>query len=223
MKYLLTWLLGLVTGAALAAALLWFNPFAAREGPQAGRDALALAYRFPAPDVLLLAHGGRLRLPVRPDSAPALWENTISRTLVHAHLLYRDDGAPYAIASRVTAPSSDTDLLRRGLLLDDRWLVTVPGEGSVLIDARSNIWPLARDHLLPVWYLRRDWSGPAAIQPTYGPGLGGSAVVQGLSGRFAGRAGSATESWRITGLGADARSTSIEATLHLQLIEPSED
>jgi hypothetical protein len=223
MKYLLTWLLGLATGAALAVALLWFNPLADRDGPQAGRDALALGYHFPAPDALLLTHGGRIRLPVRPDSAPALWENTIRRTLVHAHVLYREDGAPYALASRVTAQSSDTDLLRRGLLLDDRWLVTVPGEGSMLIDARSNIWPLVRDHLLPVWYLSRDWQGPATVRPTSGPGLGSSAVVQGLSGRFAGRAGSATESWSINGLGADARSTSIEATLHLRLLEPFDD
>lgn len=218
MKYLLTATVGLAAGAVLACAALYFNPLTAAQSPEPGAEDRRLQYEYPSQSSLL-THGGRLRLPVAPAGVERLWENTIRRSLLHVVELTDADG-PAAVATRISLPSRQTDLLRRGMIIRDRWLVTVPGEGSFMLEADTNLWPLLRDHVVPVWYLGRAWAGPASYQPTVGPGRRDAARADGLTGRFEGTEGSAVERFRLESFSRHAGPEKLVGELHLRWIEP---
>ena len=161
MKHLLVVLLGLVLGAAAASAVLYYNPLAAQSAPQPNPTDRVLHYTLPD-QVLELAVGEDARLFGQDLGKDRLWEETIDRTAVLGLVLNDAANQPAAIASRLMATSADTDLLLRGVLLDDHWLVTLPGEGTLFVRAESNAWPFLKETLVPVWYLARPWQGPAA-------------------------------------------------------------
>ena len=197
MKYLLTGVIGFVFGAAIALGLLYVDPFTQEAGPAPLDSDSVFSYGSPVTSGLVFTHGGRLRLPVRPDGVPDLWEATIDASALSVLVLRGADGSPAALASRVSYPDEETELLAHGALLNDQWLISVPGQGSILISSQSNWWPFLKESLIPVWYLRRPWAGPAVLTPTVGPAPGGLAVVQGASGSFAGRSGSGSERYQI--------------------------
>jgi hypothetical protein len=129
------------------------------------------------------------------------------------------DDQPAAIASRLMAVSADTDLVLRGMLVNDYWLVTIPGEGTLFVHSDANAWPFVKETLLPVWYLDRPWQGPAEYWPTVGPGANGTGVTLGLGGALRGE-GRAAERYEITGLDPVRRSALATGELHLKLPGP---
>jgi hypothetical protein len=129
------------------------------------------------------------------------------------------DDQPAAIASRLMAVSADTDLVLRGMLVNDYWLVTIPGEGTLFVHSDANAWPFVKETLLPVWYLDRPWQGPAEYWPTVGPGANGAGVTLGLGGTLRGE-GRAAERYEITGLDPVRRSALATGELHLKLPGP---
>ncbi len=135
-------------------------------------------------------------MPTYPSGVPNFWEGPINKSALSVVLLRGSDGAA-AIASRVSYPSEDTDLLRNGVLLTDDWIVSFPGEGSLFINAQSNWWPFLKEMLIPVWYLGRPWPGPSEYAPTVGPATGLWAFVDGATGRFAGLTGTAAERYSV--------------------------
>ena len=192
MKYVLSLLFGLVAGAAAAMALLYFNPLTQRQGEPAARADRSLGYSMSAADTWLATHDRQIDLPVIPVDVPLLWENGIKGTLLGAMPLRDAGGQVVAYGSRITAPSGASELLRAGVLVDDFWLLSFPGEGSIFVHAVNNEWPLLRDTLVDVDLLGRRFTGPAHYGPTVGPAAAG-ARVQGLSGSFAGTVGNARE------------------------------
>ena len=115
-------------------------------------------------------------------------------------VLNDDSNQPAALASRLLSTSTETDLLLRGVLVSDHWLVTIPSEGTLFVHADSNAWPFLKETLVPVWYLEQPWSGPAEYWPTVGPGADESADVVGVTGSFRGSEGSAVERYEVTAL-----------------------
>ncbi len=222
MKYLITFVVGLAVGGAIALAGLYFNPLSSDQGTEPGVDDWSLHYAMPSDDMLLLTHGGRLRLPVTPAGAPDLWESTLRGTFLQAAVM-RDADDREVVATRISVSHGRGNLIRHGLPVRDRWLITVPGEGSLSVDADSNFWPLVRDHLLPVWYLRRDWSGPQTLHTVVGPGLRNTAVVDGLTGRFAAMSGSAVEHLELQQVSPNARSARYQGALHVRLVADASD
>jgi hypothetical protein len=192
MKYVLGLLLGLVAGVAVAVAAIYFNPLTrgAGEAP-AGADR-SFDYTLAPADTWIATHDQRLDLPVTPADAPLLWETGIKGTLLTALPLRDASGSLAAFGSRIVVPSGATEFLRAGLLVDDFWLISIPGQGSIFVHAVNNQWPLLRDTLVRVDWLRRSWQGPGEYGPTIGPGNDG-ASLSGLSGSFAGRTGHARE------------------------------
>jgi hypothetical protein len=197
MKYLFTWLFGFIIGAAAALAVLYVNPLTHGDGPLPTDGDTVFSYASPVTSELAFTHGGLLRLPSHPPAIPDLWEATINKSALSILVLRGSDGRTGAIASRFSYPAEDTDFLRHGALLNDEWIVSVPGQGSLLISAQSNWWPLLEDAVIPVWYLKRPWSGPSVYTPTIGPGADGRAIVHGASGRFARRSGTAAERYQL--------------------------
>jgi hypothetical protein len=219
MKHLLVVIVGLVLGAAAASVVLYYNPLATKaSSSQSNPTDRVLHYSLPD-QVLEFAVGEDARLFGQDTGRDSLWEETITRTAVLGLVLNDAANQPAAVASRLMATSADTDLLLRGVLLSDHWLVTVPGEGTLFVRADSNAWPFLKN-MVPVWYLDRPWTGPAEYWPTVGPGPDESGVVLGITGAFRGSEGSVVEHYEISALDRGRDHALAKAELHLNLPGP---
>jgi hypothetical protein len=219
MKYLLVAVTGLLLGAAAAGVIIYFNPFADRAATPPGATARVLTYSLPE-HVLEAAIGEDARLLGHDPGEDGLWEDTIDRTAVLGLVLNDEENRPAAISSRLIATSPDTDLLRTGVVLEDYWLVTILGEGTLFVHATSNAWPFLKETLLPVWYLERPWKGPAEYWPTIGPGLDETASVVGLTGSFGGSTGGAVERYELAALDPERRFAAAKGELYLDIRGP---
>lgn len=217
MKYLLVAILGLLLGAAGAAAALYYNPLAAKSAAMPNAADRVWHYSLPD-DVLQFALGEDARLFGQPTGEDSLWEETIDRTAVLGLVLEDGTDQPAAIASRLMATSADTDLLLRGALLSDHWLVTIPGEGTLFVRTESNAWPFIKETLVPVWYFDQPWQGPAEYWPTVGPGADRNGVVVGITGPFRGE-GSVVERYEVSALDPARDSALATGELHLKLAD----
>ena len=218
MKYLLTLISGLLAGALLGVVALYINPLTTREAGQPGAADWALSYESPISGGLAFTHGGETRLPNHPAGIPELWENTINRMLLSVFRVSSPDGRA-GVASRLSVPSEASELLRRGVVVTDHWVITMPGEGSLFVDADSNLWPFIKRDLVPVWYLGRSWRGPQSYSPTVGPGLDQAGIVQGATGRFADRSGRSVERYHVSVFNTQRGPDEFEAELFIDLPE----
>lgn len=192
MKYVLSLLVGLVAGTAVAGALVYFNPLTRGGSANDGGADWVLGYALDNADTWLSTHDNRLELPVVPGDVALLFEAGIRGSMLAAMPLRNAAGDVAAAATRISVPSGDSELLRSGLIVVDYWLVSVPGEGTIFVHAVNNQWPLLRDTVVRVDWLQRAWTGPAEYGPTRGPERGRAAVL-GLTGRYAGARGHARE------------------------------
>ena len=219
MKYLFVAIVGLLLGAAAAGVVLYFNPLAAKSAPMPNATDRVLTYSLPD-QVLEFALGDDARLFGQDAGDDGLWEETIDRSAVLALVLNDASGQPAALASRLLSTSAETDLLLRGLLVSDVWLVTIPNEGTLFVHADSNAWPFLKERLLPVWYFDQPWKGPAEYWPTVGPGADESGDVIGIAGTFRGSTGSAVERYEITTLDPVRKVALAAGEIHLNLPGP---
>jgi hypothetical protein len=219
MRHLFVAIAGLMLGAAAAGAVLYVNPLSEKAAAQPPATDRVLHYSLPD-QVLEFAVGEDARVFGHDTGEDNLWEETIDRTAVLGLLLNDAANQPAAVASRLMATSADTDLLLRGVLVSDHWLVTIPGEGTLFVRAESNAWPFLKNTLLPVWYLDRPWRGPAQYWPTVGPGSDENGVALGITGAFRGSEGSVIEHYEISALDPKREVALARAELHLNLPGP---
>lgn len=219
MRYLFIAIVGLVLGAALAGGVLYVNPLAEKSAPMPNATDRVLQYSLPD-QVLEFAIGEDARLFGQDTGDDSLWEETIDRAAVLGLVLNDGSNQPAALASRLLSTSPDTDLLLRGVLVSDFWLVSIPGEGTFFVHADSNAWPFLKETLVPVWYLERPWNGPAEYWPTVGPGADDTAAVVGVTGSFRGNEGSAIEHYEVTALDRTRNLALAKGELHLNLAGP---
>ncbi len=219
MKYLTIAVVGILFGAAGAAAVLYYNPLTGGRPPPAASADKSLHYELPA-DALRFVTGERVTLPQWPKDDEGLWEETIDRSALLAIVLHDDTGEPTAIATRLIVASTDTDLLLKGALVSDYWLLTLPGEGSLFLRDDANLWPFLKDTLVPVWYLGRTWQGPTDFVPTAGPGPDGTGLALGGTGRFATPSATAVEHYRLTALDRSSEHVVAAGELELRGLEP---
>ncbi len=192
MKYILALLAGLITGAAVAIAALYFNPLTQRSAEPMGAPDWSLQFGLAPAATWIATHDEKLGLPVVPADVPLLYEGGIEGSLLTSLPLHDASGRLAAFGTRITVPSSATEFLQAGLLVDDYWLISIPGQGTLFMHAVNNEWPLVRDTLVRVDLLNRDWKGPGEYAPTVGPDEDGARVT-GLNGSFAGRTGHGRE------------------------------
>jgi hypothetical protein len=205
MKYALSLILGVLAGAVTGALLLYVNPFTRHETEPSSGPHWVLEYSLAGDDAWLTTHATRLGLPVVPEGVQLPFESGIKGTIVAAMPLVDVTHSASAAATRISIPSPRTDLLAAGVVVEDHWLISVPGQGSVLVHSVNNQWPLLRDTLVRVNWLRRDWGGPGEYMPTQGPEAAGAEVI-GLTGQYAGTHGTARERLTIDDYdGADLR------------------
>jgi hypothetical protein len=192
-KYVLSLVFGLVFGVAVAAVLIYFNPLTLGQSDRLANAQWVLDYQLGGGNIWLSTHDDRLEIPVVPIEAPLLWEGAIKGTILTAMPLAGSSGSASAVATRISVPSSKSEFLRSGLLVEDHWLITVPGSGTMFVHGINNHWPLVRDTLVTVDWLGRDFRGPETYEPTLGP-VGSHAEVFGLTGEFENARGRGHES-----------------------------
>jgi hypothetical protein len=219
MKYLSIVLAGFLVGAAIAGLAVYYNPLTDERADELGSFDWVFDYGFPGNGVLTFTHNGEVPLPVEPAGAQELWEKTIRSTTMAVVALEGDEPTPAALASKLSVPSQETDFLTNGVILNDYWLLTVPGEGSLFMVGDSNVWPLIKDTLVPVTLLNRPWSGPRDYQPTSGPGLRGTALVLGATGRFETQEGSAIERYRVNRFDRAGGVEEFTGKVHLRIVD----
>ena len=192
MKFLLAFIVGIAIGAAAAGALVFFNPLIASTADSRPPSGWTLRYEFPEPSSLALSHDEQFGLPLIPADSPLLWESGIKGTVLN--VLRLDDGTDSApvLATRVSVPSAASNLIIEGAIVDDYWLLTAPGRGSLFVHSANNDWPLLRDTLVKVDWLGREFGNGSEYRPTRGP-LNGSAALTGVTGQFAAARGRAFE------------------------------
>ena len=208
---------GFAVGFVLAVIGMYCNPFTTDAGEADDLNARALHYSSPFTAGLTMTHNGQSRLPLRPTTIPELWENAIKNAMLSVVVLRDDGNQPVGIASRVSQLSERTDMLSRGVLVDDDWLVTIMGEGSFFIRANNNLWPFLKETLIPVWYLDWPWYGPKNYRPTVGPSAEGFALVTGGTGAFDGVRGTAIEDYKIDDFDKAKGPGTVDVRLFLQL------
>jgi hypothetical protein len=197
---------------------LYYNPLTeVRELPP--KESWTLSYDFPGGSTLALTHAGQLGLPHIPTDVEALWEAAVTDVVLNVLVLEDENGAPHAMASRISVPSQETDLLLRGFLVSEHWLITVPGQGTLFVDGENNLWPFLKEALIPVKYLWQEWRAPERYPVTIGPTGGRTAEVVGVSGAFAGVSGSAFESYELLQLNAAFGIEALRGTLAFALKE----
>jgi hypothetical protein len=213
MKYVLSLLFGLMLGAGVAATALYFNPLTQNQSDRDG-GALVFDYTLKRSATLLTTHDGALGLPVVPAEVPLLFESGIKGSLLTALTLEGRAEVGRAVATRLSVPSPRSELLLSGVLVDDYWLISLPGKGTLFVHSANNQWPLLRDTVVQIDWLGRDWTGPKAYRPTRGP-ANGSAEVIGLTGRFAGSRGQGSERLTVASYGGSLEALEGELAFEL--------
>jgi len=197
MKYLITLLLGFAVGGTLAAGLLYVNPLTTHAGQPLPDADEVFAYSSPVVSELAFASDGLSRLMSYPDGVPDLWETAIVKSALSVVVLRDEGGAPVGVASRVSYPDESTELLTTGALLNDEWLVSVPGRGSFFVSSQANWWPFLKTALIPVWYFDQPRPGTVVVDPTVGPDASGYGIAAGATGAYVGRFGNAAEHYAV--------------------------
>lgn len=186
--------LGLVLGILAGAALLLLNPLAWFRGlpPLPADLAPAKAYRWE--DYRGMTGGVADLLGLgRPDREVALRDPALAHVRIGIVVLPAGEGAPAALAVKVSAIDDGNALWRAQLGTDDTWSIFWPGEGSVFADAYNNFWTVARDGFF-AGILGGDRDLMAPSYPVTAPApLGAPTGVTGASGRYAGFTGEIRE------------------------------
>ncbi|MEQ1803264.1 MAG: hypothetical protein ABL989_15145 [Gammaproteobacteria bacterium] len=186
--------LGLVLGVLAGAGLILVNPLAWLSGlPPLPAD-LAPAKAYSWNDYRGIEGGvGDLLGVARRNRDVALMDPTLPHVRIGIVVLPAGEGAPAALAVKVSAVAEENSLWRARLGTDDYWNIFWPGEGSVFANAYSNYWAVARDAFFATLVGGNREQMAPSYPVTAPPPLGEPAGVTGASGRYAGFTGEIRE------------------------------
>jgi len=199
--------LGLVLGVLAGAALVLGNPLAWFRGLPPLPPDLAPYKTYRWDDYRGIEGGLADLLGVgERNREVALMDPALTHVRIGIVVLPAGEGAPAALAVKVSALDDDNSLWRARLGTRDYWSIFWPGEGSVFANAYSNHWILARD----TFFAALAGGDRELMSPSYAvtapPPLGDPAGVTGASGRYAGFTGEIREQLYPAPPGADRTS-----------------
>lgn len=205
MKYVVSFLAGLILGSAVVVAGLWLNPFADRNAGPRLEPSAEVFYRTAEDTLLRTSAPGDPLAPI-PGNVPDLWAPALASTEARLVVLQDQDGAPAGLGMRFATLSEATRPLTGDLLVNSVWNVHLNGRGSLFVAAVDNLWPFARGVVLPAWHAEdRRWQGRFSDALTVGPAADRSGLVTGGSGAYAGARGAARETLAVEGLSLGER------------------
>ena len=209
MKYMIVLLLGLLTGAAIFAAGLAYNPFISKPGlsPLEVGDSptISLAYSAVASDSIFYTNDGESTIEPYPENVLQLWESTIRQSFAMATVLRDARNQTVGLGIKISSLSDKSRLLSGRAIADSVWYVYLPGRGAFFVEQSENYWDYLRNIVLPAYRSSANaWKGTWLGNVTTGPGALGTAKVTGSSGDFEGLSMLGVESlsvkvWRVDG------------------------
>lgn len=220
MKYFLALLVGMILGAALFGAGLYYNPFTSQTSvsPLAvtTERVIDLSYSaVPNEGILYTDNGDSLTDPF-PGRVAKLLERAVSDTSVHVTELRDGRGELAGIGIKFASESEDTKLLNAEALVNSVWHIYLPGQGTFMVDQTENYWSYLREIVVPARLSSgKNWRGAYHGIMTNGPGHLGTARVTGGSGRFANLEGESVESVTARGYSANTGPVSMTGTLSI--------
>ena len=197
-KYVAGLLLGIVLGVLVAAALLYFNPLAARNPLSplsvSKNNILSLGYSGVPTDSIVYTNNGESRVQPHPEKVRELWEAPIRRSEVLLTVLTDSRNNPAGIGIKFSSESERTRLINGEALVDSAWHIHLVERGSLFVEQTENYWNFLRKIVLPAyWSSANHWKGVWNGNMTVGPGALGTAAVTGGTGEFAGLVSEAVE------------------------------
>ncbi len=200
-KYVAGLVLGLALGVMGAAALLYFNPMAARNPLSplsvSNNNILSIGYSGVPTDSIVYTNNGESRVQPHPEKVRELWEAPIRRSEVLVTVLTDSRNNPAGIGIKFSSDSERTRLINGEALVDSAWHIHLVERGSLFVEQTENYWNFLRKIVLPAyWSSSNHWKGVWNGNMTVGPGALGTAAVTGGTGEFAGLESEAVEAVR---------------------------
>lgn len=222
MKYAVTLLGGIFTGAALAVFFFLINPLTSADAlsPLAVSENQLMILRYSAVpgDALLLTNDGESRVQPKPSRVQQLWEPTIRHTSISVVEMSDVRGDPAGLGIKFSSLSESTRLFHGEANVDSVWHVFLPGSGSFFVGQRENYFDYLREIVIPAhWAASKNWKGQWRRSLTSGPGVLGTASVAGGSGVFAGLESDAVEAYAARAYSAKTGPVAIEGELAIEL------
>mgnify|MGYP001817460759 CR=1 FL=1 len=226
MKYLISLLCGLLTGAALFAAGLYYNPFTGQPSvsPLAVTEDRVMDFTFsgvPANAILYTDHGETIVRP-KPDRVAELWEPAVYDSSLVVTTLTDVRGAEAGVGIKFLSKAEETALIRGEALANSVWHVYLPGQGTMMIDQTENYFSYLREIVVPARLSSGDhWRGSYFSVMTSGPGSLGTARVTGGSGLFSGLSSESVESLSADGYSGKSGPVSMQRTISVAIPQPA--
>lgn len=226
MKYAIALILGLLTGAVVAIAVVYYNPFTTQSSLSplsvSERQQITLNYSAVATDSILFTNDGESRVHPHPVKVLQLWEAPIRLTETMVTVLTDSRNEPVGIGIKFSSQSERTRLLNGEALVDSTWYIYMPGQGSMLIEQSENYWTFLREIVVPAhWSSGDSWRGNWHGMMTNGPGALGTAYVYGGSGAFEGFEAEAIETLTARAYDTEIGPVAIDGQLTIEY--PSDD
>jgi hypothetical protein len=226
MKYAISLLCGLLAGAVLFAAGLYYNPFMGRPtvSPLAVTDDRVMDFTFsgvPANSILYTDHGETIVRPI-PDRVAELWEPAVYDSSIFVTTLRDVRGAEAGVGIKFLSKAEETALIRGEALANSVWHIYLPGQGTMMIDQTENYFSYLREIVIPARLGSGDhWRGSYFSVMTSGPGSLGTARVSGGSGLFSGLSSESVESLSADGYSGKSGPVSMERTISVAIPQPA--
>jgi hypothetical protein len=191
MKYVLALLVGVLTGVALFAAGMAYNPFLSMQAlsPLSVTESqtVTLSYSAVASDAILYTNDGESRISPNPEKVQQLWEGPIRQTTAMVTVLRDGRSQVAGLGIKISSDAESTRLLKGKAMIDSIWYLYLPGRGSFFIEQTENYWDYLRSVVLPAYRNSANtWKGTWMGNITAGPGALGTSRVVGGSGEFDG-------------------------------------
>jgi len=189
-RHIVALIVGLFLGAVAAAALLFYNPLAARNPLSplsvSSQQIISLGYSAVPKDAIAYTNDGESRVQPYPDKIQQLWEAPIRRTDLLVTVLSDSRNNPAGIGIKFMSDSEATRLINGEVLVDSVWHIHLSDRGSLFVDETENYWNFIRNIIVPAYASSADsWRGAWTGNTTVGPGSLGTARVTGGTGQFA--------------------------------------
>ncbi len=221
-KYVTGLLLGIVLGVLAAAALLYFNPLAARNPLSplsvSNNNILRLGYSAVPTDSIVFTNNGESRVQPHPEKVRELWEAPLRRTEVLVTTLRDSRNNLAGIGIKYSSDSEDTRIINGEALVDSAWHIHLVERGSLFVEQTENYWNFLRKIVLPAyWSTANHWKGVWNGNMTVGPGALGTAAVTGGTGEFAGLESEAVEALKASAYSVAQGPVAVEGHLTIDI------
>jgi hypothetical protein len=197
-KYLISLFVGMLIGAAMILALLYYNPLTKQTTLSplsvSEHDVFTLNYSAVAADALVYTNDGESQVDPHPAKILQLWEAPIRRTTAMATVLADSRDQVVGLGIKFSSDSEKTNILNGEAIVDSVWHIYLPERGSLFVEQSENYWNYLREIVIPAYWSSGDnWRGVWIGNVTAGPGALSTARVVGGGGEFEGLESDAVE------------------------------